>query len=415
MSQTRSDCPRRLTTSARATGSAWLLGCWLGVVALACKDESADTDLADTAAEDELDQAERALADDSEERVNAQDTQGDEVAGEEGDPDATDARAAEPTDASSGLNDAGVMLSEGSDSGDESMEALPDLVFSGYSVNFLRAGDGSVRVCLNRDAEGNDVELGHYLAVENRGTAAAESYTVRFGLIDNDQSLSHAFPLKLTTASAHGPRARMRWEGPLCSELTGLAAGRYRLWFEADATGVIAESDETNNRIYGLQTYVLEESDSSPPAERDLPDLALSGFSVQVTGPEGPWMRICVNRNADGDDVDNGDYIEVTNRGTADAAPYTIRFGLRDEGADQEHVFPLQLTRSEPHDAGESLRWEGPFCSELDDVPVGTYHLWVEAVRDDTLEESDERNNRITGSKEYTFEAESSPLDEETE
>ena len=140
---------------------------------------------------------------------------------------------------------------------------LPDLVIEGFSVNVFTRGAAANQfmICLNRNASGEDVDEGHYVAVANRGSSTASTYAIRFGLTTTDANRSYVSPtkLRLNTGTTHPPGIIKRWSGPLCGEVQDVAPGSYVLWFAVDLDAEIEESNEDNNRRAGSNAYTVED------------------------------------------------------------------------------------------------------------------------------------------------------------
>lgn len=141
-----------------------------------------------------------------------------------------------------------------------------------------------------------------------------------------------------------------------------------------------------------------------------LPDLVLNSFSVGVYGPDEDSLQVCLNRDPDGNPLEDKHQVTVENVGPGVAEAYRIRFGLLEEGATRQYVSAdaLQLTRGTVHEPRVTMRWTGPFCGAFTAVEPGTYRLWVEVDPDMDIAETTDGNNLLYGST-YTFAAPAAP------
>lgn len=133
-----------------------------------------------------------------------------------------------------------------------------------------------------------------------------------------------------------------------------------------------------------------------PPLTRDL---AIDNFSIRHSTPQRPddVIYFCLNQDFQTKAArSDGNFIAIRNGGNADTIGYQVQIGLENNGVTYG-CRDLLYALSTP--AGQTSRWDGPYCCSfgLGTVPTGSYRLYVRADSGDNVTESNESNNFLFG------------------
>lgn len=201
--------------------------------------------------------------------------------------------------------------------------------------------------------------------VRNIGTGTASASTLRYYFSSN-QTYEAGDNLIASDAVSSLAAGGQNSEGHSFSIPLGTAPGTYYVLFVADATGVVVESNETNNLAYAAITV-----------SAGLPDLrVVNTTSTPSSGTVGSNVNVTCR---------------VYNYGQSAAAPSTLRYYLSNNTTYSSNDIPIGLDfvgQLIPNGNNyETLSFNIP------SVPTGTYYILFVADADNAVTESNENNN----------------------
>ena len=132
----------------------------------------------------------------------------------------------------------------------------------------------------------------------------------------------------------------------------------------------------------------------APP--RGQPDLEITSVAVTAYKPlnRTDWGALCVNKKPDGTAENKGQFVEVHNKGDADAGGHDLLLGVANTGSRQIYGC-TNAARSQGIRAGSTARFTGPYCCVFDGakLPVGDYRfaLVVDPARE--VDDADRADN----------------------
>lgn len=124
--------------------------------------------------------------------------------------------------------------------------AFPDLVIDFANVTIFDDAANTL-ICLNRNPEGDEVDLGDMLVVLNSGDVETGPYHVALSLYSAAMDTEYSCPSDLDNDDGTPAEDADYWDGPWCCDLGVIPEGDYYLVAEVDPYGAVAEDDETNN------------------------------------------------------------------------------------------------------------------------------------------------------------------------
>jgi len=108
---------------------------------------------------------------------------------------------------------------------------------------------------------------------------------------------------------------------------------------------------------------------------------------------------VCLNDVPEGPAEDMDHEILVSNLGDADASTYHLVMGLYSQVTGVDHLCGTDLNNPGGTVAGQTSRWDGPFCCDFGELPVGDYLFRIEVDAYDEVAESDESDNVWAGAE----------------
>jgi hypothetical protein len=141
-----------------------------------------------------------------------------------------------------------------------------------------------------------------------------------------------------------------------------------------------------------------DEAESGPQGKADL---GAVDFEIWRAVGEPTWIEetssyrtsitVCINQGRD-----YGNFVSVSNGGSGRIeAGFAVAIGVYDERDETVALANDGLASQGPLAPGETMRWEGPFCSgvEVEHQADDTLWLFAAADADAAIDESDEENN----------------------
>ncbi len=118
----------------------------------------------------------------------------------------------------------------------------------------IATAPGTYWFLINADTNGSPVAQGDEVVVANEGPDTAPEFEVEVGLSDG----ASAFPcMRLPTSQPVRPGHSHSWTGPHVCVLQ-VPAGAYSAYLQIDPRNALAESDESNNVVFGSVQVIIE-------------------------------------------------------------------------------------------------------------------------------------------------------------